>query len=787
MKHDGTIDLATGLSRKTRKWKNKKWKWSEIHERLSQEHKTTETHLEYMSAPRSEQSDIKDVGGYVGGYLRNGKRSPKNVAHRQLMTLDIDFAHIHFWDDYLVMFDNAAVLHSTHKHHSKSPRFRLILPMSRECSADEYVAVSRKIAGDLGIELFDSTTFEPNRLMYWPSSPSDVEHYFRSQDGPWVDVDEVLDSYIDWKDTSLWPTSTAQMDRVRNTVKKQQDPETKKGIIGIFCRAYDIEEVIDTFLPDDYKAAGAGRYTYTKGSTAGGLIVYDRKFAFSHHGTDPSGGQLCNAFDLVRIHMFGHLDEDSQASGGATPSFKAMQQFALNDDRTKTVLASENLSQAKYDFAEEQDFETEDVDWMKGLEIDSKGSYKPSAVNLNQIFNNDPRLSGLFKLNEFDGKRYVFANLPWRRTTPPEIMRNVDYSGVRNYIESMYGISGSLKIDDVLALKFEEHSFHPIREYVRGLTWDGIPRLDNLFIDYFGATDSIYTKEAARKMMVGAIARIFVPGVKFDMVITFVGKEGTGKSTFANKIGMQWYSDTFTTVHGKEAFEQIQGAWVMELAELSGLRKAEVESVKHFLTKQVDSFRPAYARVSESFPRQCIFIGTTNSADFLKSTTGNRRFIPIDVNVEAVTKSVWDDLGAHDVGQLWAEAFKLYRKGEKLYMSKEADAMAKEEQASHIEQDERAGIVGDYLKQLLPKDWDKRSPIERTLFLGSEKDTGERIRDFVCAAEIWCECFEREKKDMDRYRTREINDIMKTMRGWEFVNSTKNFPHYGKQRYYRRV
>jgi hypothetical protein len=308
MKHNGKIDLAVGLSRLTKRWKNQQWLWSELIERLSQATKTPETYKEYMSASKEDQAGIKDVGGYVGGYLRNGKRSPSTVVHRQVMTLDIDFAHLDFWDDYTMIFDNAAVIHSTHKHHEKSPRFRLIMPLSRECTPDEYVAVSRRLAGDLGIGLFDNTTFEPNRLMYWPSTPTDIDYYFKTQDGPWLDVDEVLDSYIDWTDSSLWPMSETQLDRVRTAVKKQEDPETKRGPIGVFCRTYDIEEAIAAFLPDEYVAAGTGRYTYTKGSTSGGLIIYDDKFAFSHHGTDPCGGKLCNAFDLVRVHRFGHMD-----------------------------------------------------------------------------------------------------------------------------------------------------------------------------------------------------------------------------------------------------------------------------------------------------------------------------------------------------------------------------------------------------------------------------------------------------------------------------------------------
>src|SRR5574344_521156 len=329
VKFDGDLSLAIGMSAKSKIWKNKKSQWSELVTRLKETNRTTETLKEFISATKEEQLKIKDVGGYVGGYLRNGRRKPENVVHRQLLTLDIDFAHKDFWEDYCLQFSNAAVLHATHKHCESSPRFRLIMPLSRECTPDEYVATARQIAGLMGIELFDKTTFETNRLMFSPSSPKDVDYYFQFQDGPWIDVDEILSSYSDWKDSSLWPTAERELQEVKDSAKKQEDPENKKGIVGAFCRTYSITEAISRFLEDIYIPTDIeDRFTYSKGTTAAGLIVYDDKFAYSHHGTDPCGGKLCNAFDLVRIHKFGHLDnEDSEETGAKLASYKAMEEF----------------------------------------------------------------------------------------------------------------------------------------------------------------------------------------------------------------------------------------------------------------------------------------------------------------------------------------------------------------------------------------------------------------------------------------------------------------------------
>lgn len=789
MKYDGKIDIATGLSAKSKIWKNKALQWSELVDKLKKVTITSETFKEYMSATKQEQSKIKDVGGYVGGYLLQGRRSPSNVVHRQLLTLDIDFAHADFWEDFCMQFDNAAVLHATHKSTEADPRYRLVMPLSREATPYEYVAVARKIAGNLGIDFFDNTTFETNRLMFWPSVSSDVDYYFAEQDGSWIDIDEILDSYIDWKDSSLWPTSTKNFDAIRDASKKQEDPETKKGVVGAFCRSYTITEAIDKFLRDVYTEAGEERYTYTKGTTSAGLVIYEDRFAFSHHGTDPCGSKLCNAFDLVRIQLFGHLDSvESEVNSAKSKSYQAMEEFALQDSAVKKTIALENISNAKYDFAEdEEDREEieEDINWMTELEADARGNYLSSSTNISTILANDVRLKGIFKQNAFDQKRYVFGNLPWRKVSKPEPIKNVDYSGVRNYIESIYGITGNLKIDDSLALEFEKHTYNPILDYLENLKWDGIERIDSLLIDYFGTDDNIYSREAIRKMLVGAVARIYRPGAKFDLVLTLVGVQGTGKSTFIKKLGKEWFSDTFLTVQGKEALEQIQGAWLIEMAELSGLRKAEVEAIKHFISKQEDTFRPAYARAPETYYRQCVFFGTTNNKEFLRDPSGNRRFMPININQATATKNIFSDLDK-EVDQIWAEAVKLFKDGEKLFLSSEAESIAKNEQSKHSEVDDRKGIVEQFLDRKLPKDWKKMDLFTRKAYLEDDKSQGEIERDYVCIAEIWCECLGKAKEDMSRYNTRELNDLMRSLQNWEPMNSTKNFEIYGKQKYYAR-
>jgi len=232
------INIATGRnwkSRETKTWHNNKVSWRQLVEKLSETVRTPETYKEYSEASKERQSEIKDRGGFVGGYLNDGKRSPENVTFRQLLTLDLDYANLQFWDDFTTFFDVAAVIHSTHKHSLKTPRYRLIIPLNRKVSREEYEAISRKLAGSLDINLFDPTTFQPERLMYWPTTSKDGIYFFEEQAGPVLNADHVLNSYEDWQDISAWPKPDSEGDLVKDLRGKQGNPEEKPGLIGAFA------------------------------------------------------------------------------------------------------------------------------------------------------------------------------------------------------------------------------------------------------------------------------------------------------------------------------------------------------------------------------------------------------------------------------------------------------------------------------------------------------------------------------------------------------------------------
>ena len=786
--YDGDINIATGLKASSRVWKNSVTKWSSLLNKLSKPVVTAETYTQYIRATKAEQGQIKDVGGFVGGYLDGGKRNKESVAYRTLLTLDIDFSSDNLWWDFCMLYDCAACIHSTHKSCKTKPRHRLIIPINRKVTTEEYQAISRRIAGNLGIDLFDQSTFQQERLMFWPSISCDSEYYFESQDGPWLDADSVLATYDNWKDTSEWPTGTDFVNELKASVEKQEDPTEKQGIVGAFCKTYSITDAINTFLSNIYEEVDENRYTYKLGSTAGGLIIYDDKFAYSHHGTDPAGGRLCNAFDLVRIHFFSKYDTGKEKSDQDKVSYKKMEQLAMDDSNVKKEIAKEKFELAKTEFSDKYEIdENYDMSWAEELKVSKSGEYESSAKNISIILRNDQALKNLFRLNEFDNRRYITRSAPWRKISAEETVRDVDYAGVRNYIETIYKISSSQKVDDALSVEIEQHKYHPIREYISNLKWDGIKRIDTLLIDYFGAEDTPYTRASIRKALCAAVARVFKPGIKYDMVLVLVGKQGTYKSTFIRKLGMDWFSDTFTTFQGKEAYEQLQGAWLIEMAELSGLKKAEVESVKQFISKQEDMYRPAYGRVVETYKRQCVFFGTTNNFDFLNDPSGNRRFNPIDIHEDNRTKSVKDDMTDYEVGQIWAEAYELWNSGETLYFDEEETTLARESQHNHSATDERKGLIESYLNKLYPDNWNELDIYDRRSWLDNPlSEKGTKPKDVVCTAEIWCECLGKDKNDMSRYNTREINNIMASLDDWEFISSTRTFSNYGKQKYYKR-
>lgn len=794
IEHDGTIDIATGNSRKAMIWTNKNIKWSDLLRKISTPNPTTETFQQYMTANKSHQDEIKDVGGFVGGYLVGGRRKAGNVKTRQLLTLDVDFGKLSMWEDFKMIYDNAAALYTTHKHCPDNHRFRLLIPLDRPVLPDEYEAIGRRVAGILGIDSFDPTTFEPSRLMYWPSTSIDGEYIFDHQDGPWLSADNMLSSYKDWRNREEWPVCSKEHEIVvRSAIKKKGDPLTKPGIIGAFCRTYTIQGAISEYLDEIYGPGDiTNRYTYIPGSTSNGVIIYEDKYSYSHHGTDPVGGKLCNAFDLVRLHLFGPKDEDCQEGTPVVkrPSYLAMEDLATKDPEVRKQLGRERLQEVDEDF---KNGVTEiKTDWLAETDIDRKGKLLTTVKNIRLILENDTRLRHRIVFNELSQKLEVQQPMPWNKETKVRTWNDDDWGCLRCYLgEDPYCLARSPKLEDVMSIIRVNNRYHPIRNYLSGLHWDGKERVNTLLIDYLGAEDSPYVQAVTRKTLVAAIARIFQPGIKFDNVLTLVGKQGIGKSTIIKKLGKDWYSDTFSfnMLQSKEAFELIQGFWLIEIGEMVGLKTADIEGAKRFLTSTEDNYRPAYGREVVSRPRQCVFLGTTNNYDFLRKANGNRRFWVVDLGEQPITKDLFENLTDYEVDQIWAEAVSLHRVGENLHLSRNLEEMAFRIQENHTEHDDRHGMIEAYLDTMVPENWETMDTDSRRAYVMGDalQPKGTRLRGQICVAEIWCELLGHRFKDMNGYNTKDLHAIMRNMPGWAQAKANRLFKIYGKQRAYYRV
>lgn len=791
MQNDRNITITVGSSRKSVDWHPQTLLLSEFWERLQIPARSTENMSEYLALPRGQQDNLKDVGGFVAGTLSGTRRKANAVTGRDILTLDLDNIPNGGTDDVarrVSALGCGYCIYSTRKHRPDAPRLRILLPLDRTCTADEYEPCARRMAAMIGLELVDPSTFEASRLMYWPSCCADSQYIYYVEDKPFLSVDGLLATYSDWKDVTSWPTPPGGVTPAR-LAAKQGDPETKPGVVGAFCRVYNILSAMDKYLPGIYTPVDgyAGRYTFTGGSTTGGAVLYDNdKFLYSHHATDPCGGKLVNAFDMVRLHRFGDLDDSAEPGTpiNRLPSYTAMCEAANQDPQVSGLLMKERWEEATEGFTASPQNEETDTNWMQKLKIHSKSGVPLSTIdNIWIILEHDPRLAGKFALNAFAGRGEVLGKLPWAESPDRRLWEDNDNAGLYWYLEKYYQITGPGKIDGALSLHSRKHAFNEITSYLQGLTWDGIPRLDSLFIDYLGAEDNAYIRAVTRKAFTAAVARAMQPGIKFDQMTILSGPQGIGKSTLLDKMSKGWFTDSIRTFEGKEASELLQGTWLVEVAELDAFRKTDVSRIKQFISQRVDRFRAAYGRHVKEMPRCCVFFGTTNSTEYLQDRTGNRRFWPVDVGIHRPIKSVWGDL-PKELDQLWAEAVFRWRLGEPLYLAEGLADAAAIQQEEHRETGTKEGLIRDWLERPIPADWNKW-PLDRRRIFWSGGVAGEIQlvpRERVCALEVWCELFEGNKKDIQYLDTREINSIIAAVPGWKRKCSALKFGYCGAQK-----
>lgn len=768
------IKVAVCNRRTNKRYKNIEMEWDAIKARNKNPVRTWETAEEYPRLAKSQRDDIKDVGGLVGGWLTGGIRKNGQVTFRTLGLLDADC--IAETEDFIGKIKTELpgvelFIYSTHSHNPKHQRYRVVMPFSREVSEDEYPAVMRMVAKQIGMDYFDDSTYEANRMMYWASCSSNGVFVFEEQSGKLLNPDAYLSRYADWRDVTQWPTSSRESEAVRREITEVENPLEKQNIVGAFCRAYpNIREAIEKFLPKVYTpSAYDGRYDYIPGESSAGVVIYDDIFVYSHHATDPASAKLLNAFDLVRIHRFG--DDEK--------SFQQMAQFASKDDKVKALLFKEKAEEANLDF---------DDDWHKELERDRTGLLKNTLRNLLIILSHDPKLKGIVFNQLADGME-IKGELPWQH--PAKFWRDQDDAQLISYIDLNYGTFSQRNYLTAVTKIADDRSYHPIKEYLESLPpWDGEVRAETLPIVYLGAEDNAYVRAVTRKSLCAAVYRVYNPGMKFDSMPVWIGPQGIGKSTLIAKLGGEWYSDSLqiSDMNDKTAAEKLQGFWILEIGELAGMRKADVDKVKAFISRQDDKYRASFGRRVTPHPRQNILIGTTNNeSGFLRDITGNRRFWVIHTPGTGIKKP-WN-ITTEEVSQIWAEILVMVKAGETLYLDSALEQFAQNAQREAMETDDREGLVRAYLAMLLPEDWDSYDLHRRLDYINYPDDplhvSGTWKRSMVSNMEIWCECFGRKKEDLRPQDSYAIGAIMAKINGWERSDKLEYLPIYGRQRVYK--
>lgn len=459
----------------------------------------------------------------------------------------------------------------------------------------------------------------------------------------------------------------------------------------------------------------------------------------------------------------------------------------LVKDRTRLMMNLKEYSERAIKFDKSQwlrdmsERKQADSDWRGSLIRNlSDNAIKNTLHNIHVILENDDKYKGKIQFNALKQLR-SYDNNDWD---------DIIDSKLKLYLEEEYNVIASIEnINHACNIIADDNIYHPIKEYLETVQWDGIPRIKSVFTDFLGATDNIYTQSVAIVTFVGAVARIFDAGVKFDTCTVLVGKQGTGKSKFLFKIAVnpEWFTDGVTTFDGKDFYESIQGKWIIELGEGTAFQKSIKERCKQAIASQQDTYREPYARHPKVRKRQCIFFGTTNNYDFLKDETGDRRYYPIDVNIAKATKNIDKDLIPEFVAQLWAEAFHLYKNGQSFYIQDSTVlALAEKEQRKHFDESPLQSDIYNFLEIPITQNWYiesldvRRNHIKK--YQDGDTSAGAYRRDRISVKEIACELYGYElNQPIDRKMSLEIARTL-TALGWNKTGKVERLNIYGLQR-----
>ena len=404
-------------------------------------------------------------------------------------------------------------------------------------------------------------------------------------------------------------------------------------------------------------------------------------------------------------------------------------------------------------------------EWTLGL-VKNGDKFMNVTENYVKILENDEHFKGLqFNLLSYSPEKVIFG--------APERWTDSDDADARRYIESTYKIHSVQKLDDALRIVFRNKEYHPIRQCIEKIEWDGKSRIENFLHFATNCVDTQYTREVSRLIFAGGIHRLYHPGCKFDDMPVLVGtKQGEGKSSLVHWLALrdEWFGEV-NEIEGQKGIEALEGIWIAEFAEMLAAQRAkEAEATKAFLTRQRDRYRHPFDKRVTEHPRQCIFIGTTNKAQFLTDKTGNRRFYPVEI------KQSGYDLFSREVEikeyirQCWAEALaKIETEFMQPFANRDLIPIIREQQEAAVEDDYRTGLIRAYLDE--------------------QDENGNYLHEEVCVIELWKNVLA--KDNMYSKPTRkDSNDIVLMLSSFgDYVSTGKaqRSAEFGVQKFWKRV
>lgn len=765
---DLTLDLSVAPSVSSRRWEAATLTWERLVDRAHH--------------PEA----VKDCGGYVAGRLKGTARRKGQVEYRSAVTLDADAAS-ETLPAVVAGLGLRALVHSTYSHTRAHPRYRVIFPiMGPGLSEEEYPRVARGLMEALGEAQFDPGSTQPERLMFWPATAAPDEYEVVECQGETATAQGLLRDF-----GGLGPTPD-------HMPGSKRDPLGLPGVAGAFNRVYDMARAVTEFhLPYDPVEGEPNRWHYTPAESEGGVIVYPDGYVFSNHASDPAYGRALSLFDLVALHVYGGEDRAAGVPQSTAPADRPSIQRAMREFAARPEIVTELVAA---DFADVDGDEDGAAlpEWVREFHLHPKtGKPLDDVHNWDLLMRHDPVLRALAR-NEMDLTTVTRRPFPWRAVEAgkDDALTNADRAQISAHLQRAYNMPrpAQEQLNGVIDMVAQDHGFHPVVEYLEGLEWDGVSRIETYLP---GAADA-YTRRVARLVAVQAVARALNPGVKVDNCLILTGRQGLGKSWFVETMARGW-TCTLGPIEGgglRDTVMAMTRSWITVADEGFAMKKADAEALKQFVTLTHDVIRLPYAKEHVKLPRRQVIWGTTNDAVFLRAQEGNRRFLIVEV-AEKLDFGKYSD---EYVNQVWAEAVHIWKTSKheyglkdnpELFLSSEEEAAAESVRSMATEEDSMTGLIQAYLDTLVPENWVEMSPEERISWLRDAEQgivSGTHPISVVCSLEIWEIALQRERGKHSRVDILQITNALKQLPGW-FGPMPKptRLPFYGPQRVFARL